>query len=329
MRIILCFSFLFLSKVILQSPVLLVLNNMSGQTIYYSFKTLRDSLPAGKKMVIDLSPEKIPGYFFVYSRDASFKGGMKQKNFWLFADDVKRREIDVTPSAINFWSAKSEMLLEKYIVHNPRRDHIFIDSLLRANQNNEAGAGIIRYYFLDERIPVDSIRLLYSRLSFTVKQGKGGKAIRDYIASRENTQEGKKVNDFALADTSGSLIHLNHIKANYILLDFWFSTCGPCLASFPSLKVIYNKMPRNKFEILGISVDGLNEKEMWKTTIIKQQLPWLNLHDPVFKIANGVFAIPIYPTRVLLNEKKIIIKLNPTDDEIEQIINKGDGILSN
>ena len=51
--------------------------------------------------------------------------------------------------------------------------------------------------------------------------------------------------DFALESLDGSTVKLSDLKGKVVVLDFWATWCGPCLASFPSLQKVYDKYKEN------------------------------------------------------------------------------------
>src|SRR3990170_549910 len=58
------------------------------------------------------------------------------------------------------------------------------------------------------------------------------------------------------------------------LIDFWFTTCVPCIAEMDNLHKVYAKYRDKGFDILSLSVDGeqlvnLFRKKKWK-------MPWKN-----------------------------------------------------
>jgi thiol-disulfide isomerase/thioredoxin len=60
---------------------------------------------------------------------------------------------------------------------------------------------------------------------------------------------------FNLPDSSGKLHSLASRHKKVILLDFWASWCGPCIAQFPALKALDAQYRDKGLEIIGISID--------------------------------------------------------------------------
>lgn len=106
-------------------------------------------------------------------------------------------------------------------------------------------------------------------------------------------------------------------KAEYTLIDYWFSRCKPCLEQLPLLIEVYNKNKDNGFNVIGISVDKTeNIINYWQKRIIEIGIPWKNYLDENGYIATQEKIIS-FPTNFLLNSNGEVIQKNISIEELE------------
>jgi peroxiredoxin len=67
---------------------------------------------------------------------------------------------------------------------------------------------------------------------------------------------GPKAPDFTLPTLSGDRVSLGGLRGKVVLIDFWSTTCDPCLQEMPELVRLYKEKKNQGFEVLAISVDG-------------------------------------------------------------------------
>ena len=60
---------------------------------------------------------------------------------------------------------------------------------------------------------------------------------------------------FAVQDLAGKPLALADYKGKVVLVDFWATWCGPCVAELPNVLAAYQKYHDKGFEIIGISLD--------------------------------------------------------------------------
>ncbi|WP_375445969.1 redoxin domain-containing protein [uncultured Fibrella sp.] len=108
--------------------------------------------------------------------------------------------------------------------------------------------------------------------------------------------------------------------ARYTLVDFWYSHCGACIDQFPTLKSLFNQYPRTDFNIVQISTDNKTEVGLWKRTIQRYELPWLQYLDESGKFASGVLAISAFPSNFLLDQQGHIIRRDIRMDELTKFL---------
>ncbi len=148
--------------------------------------------------------------------------------------------------------------------------------------------------------------ILYNMLSQSQKNTNTGKSMNAVFMGLKNDKIGQQVKDFTLYNPEGKAIKFNSLKGKYVMLDFWSSTCIPCIASFPHLTDLYSKYKSDSFEIVGISTDKFRRD--WLKSVEKYQNPWPQLLDTE-NIAHSRFAVSGLPVTFLIDPQgKILVK---------------------
>ena len=98
-------------------------------------------------------------------------------------------------------------------------------------------------------------------------------------------------------DLAGKAVSLSEYKGKVLLLDFWATWCGPCVAELPNVQEAYKKYHEKGFEIVGISLDRATDKAKLETFIHEKGMPWRQIYDgkywqSVNAVKYGVRAIP-------------------------------------
>jgi cytochrome c biogenesis protein CcmG/thiol:disulfide interchange protein DsbE len=65
--------------------------------------------------------------------------------------------------------------------------------------------------------------------------------------------------DFALKDIAGNEVKLADYKGKVVVINFWATWCGPCRFETPWLVELREQYHQRGFEIIGVSVDSLDE----------------------------------------------------------------------
>lgn len=105
----------------------------------------------------------------------------------------------------------------------------------------------------------------------------------------------------------------------YILLDFWYSNCAPCLSEMPNYIPLYQKYKNIGFEIVSISVDKTNKIQDWKDTIKERDFDWIHYLDENRKEADklNIFS---FPTTFLIDDEGTVIEKNITYEKLKSFL---------
>lgn len=145
-------------------------------------------------------------------------------------------------------------------------------------------------------------------LSNTIKSTEDGKNLKNKLFAARSLAIGNTFPFEELISMSGKTVSINSLfgSSKYILIDFWYSHCTPCIAQFEELKLIYSQYKIEEFQIIGISTDLKKDKKEWISAISKYQIPWLNLWTPDGFISKKYF-IESFPTNYLIDQSGRIL----------------------
>lgn len=124
-------------------------------------------------------------------------------------------------------------------------------------------------------------------------------------SSRPSEWIGKPAPEFEVQDLKGEELSLEKYKGHVVLLDFWATWCGPCIAELPNVKKVYEKYKDQKFQIIGISLD--RAQKPLETMIEKDGLSWVHHWDQGGQIANQ-YKVTGIPSMFLLDGQGVIRK---------------------
>lgn len=146
------------------------------------------------------------------------------------------------------------------------------------------------------------------------------KQIEKVLNGRLSSFENKMAPLFSSTDINGDPIDLSKFKSKkYVLINFWATWCGPCVAEIPMLELIHNKYANKDIAVISVSED--RDKTKCLDYIKKKNMVWGNIiNDPEVEAAYG--NNPALPQVYLIDKtgKIIYSRTERVDHDLSKLL---------
>ena len=141
----------------------------------------------------------------------------------------------------------------------------------------------------------------------------------DLIRSIRHGTVGSNVPDLVGSRLDGAPERLSDYRGRVVLLDFWATWCGPCVAALPQKRQLVADLPADRFALLSISVDA--ELETVTGFMEDEPMPWSNWHVGMRSDITRTLDVGSYPTYILIDEHgEILARMNHLPDQFVTLI---------
>ena len=110
----------------------------------------------------------------------------------------------------------------------------------------------------------------------------------------------KPMPDLEFLDVNDQPMHLSDLTGQARLINLWATWCAPCVKEMPSLDRLQAALPRDKFVVLPISLDGPSKAKV-APFYKERELTNLGIYYDKGKKAMSVLDVSLLPTSILVD----------------------------
>jgi thiol-disulfide isomerase/thioredoxin len=98
---------------------------------------------------------------------------------------------------------------------------------------------------------------------------------REYVKTRIRFLAlSKEPFELSFTALDGRKVDLKALRGKVVLIDFWATWCGPCIAELPNVKQTYAAYHDKGFEVIGVSLDNERDRKKFIDLVAKEGIAW-------------------------------------------------------
>lgn len=122
-------------------------------------------------------------------------------------------------------------------------------------------------------------------------------------------------------------VNLDALRGRVVVLNFWATSCVPCIEEVPSLMALQHRMP----EISVVAVSSDDDAGLYREFLNQYHVDFITVRDPSFRIPHMYGTVKIPETYVIdergILRRKFVSAQNWTSPEILDYLSKLQGAV--
>ena len=146
--------------------------------------------------------------------------------------------------------------------------------------------------------------------------------------------------ELAFTAVDGRQVDLKDLRGKVVLVDFWATWCGPCIAELPNIKKVYAELRAKGFEIIGVTLENAGlvandtpeqaaaklakAKQKLVDFTTKEQMSWPQHFDGKYwkNEFSTKFGISLIPSMFLIDQAGRVVSTNARGEALEREVRR-------
>jgi peroxiredoxin len=118
----------------------------------------------------------------------------------------------------------------------------------------------------------------------------------------------------------GKTFKLAQWRGKVVLVDFWTTSCPACMAAMEDIKDAYKKYHDKGLEVVGISVDDVDSKQL-ADFVKEKEMPWTICRDKDnMRSMGSLYGVTSIPVLILVGRDGKVLSINAQASEMSSLV---------
>ncbi|HEY5914705.1 MAG TPA: TlpA disulfide reductase family protein [Verrucomicrobiae bacterium] len=140
------------------------------------------------------------------------------------------------------------------------------------------------------------------------------------VRAQHKALEGKPMPPLSLTGWVNGQVKTEDMKGKVVLVDFYATWCGPCMAAIPHNNELLKKYKSKGLVLLGVCTSKRGQEKM-DQTVKEKGIEYPTARDPDLK-SQAAWAVQYYPTYAVVDRKGNVRIIGLQPENVEKVVQK-------